>query len=103
MATRIREPTGYQKFMKAELAKIKTETPDIDHKTAFKMAAQRWQNLKKPLEPELPMAPELPMNPEDEEQLATEFLNDIKKMLEKLNRDNLLRVKAYIDAVEKGV
>lgn len=95
MATRIREPTGYQKFMKAELAKIKTETPDIDHKTAFKMAAQRWQNLKKPLEPE----PE----PEDEEQLATEFLNDIEKMLEKLNRDNLLRVKAYIDAVEKGV
>ncbi|CAG8513612.1 14102_t:CDS:10 [Racocetra persica] len=34
----------YNKFMKSELGKIKTENPTLNHKEAFKMAAQRWKD-----------------------------------------------------------
>ncbi|CAG8504359.1 15868_t:CDS:2 [Dentiscutata heterogama] len=34
----------YNKFMKTELAKVKTENPTLNHKEAFKMAAQRWKD-----------------------------------------------------------
>ena len=37
-----RQPTAYNVFMKAELAKLKQEQPEIHHKEAFKIAAQRW-------------------------------------------------------------
>jgi len=37
-----RQPTAYNVFMKAELAKLKAEQPEIHHKEAFKIAAGRW-------------------------------------------------------------
>ncbi|CAG8530500.1 15377_t:CDS:2 [Cetraspora pellucida] len=36
--------TPYNRFMKSELGKIKTENPTLNHKEAFKMAAQRWKD-----------------------------------------------------------
>ncbi|CAG8437932.1 16804_t:CDS:2 [Acaulospora morrowiae] len=36
--------SAYNKFMKTELAKVKTENPDLNHKEAFKMVAQRWKD-----------------------------------------------------------
>ncbi|KAL1919371.1 uncharacterized protein VTP21DRAFT_2064 [Calcarisporiella thermophila] len=36
--------TPYNKFMKEELAKIKKDKPDLNHKEAFKMAASRWKD-----------------------------------------------------------
>ncbi|RUP48840.1 hypothetical protein BC936DRAFT_143853 [Jimgerdemannia flammicorona] len=32
----------YNKFMKSELSKVKAEHPELNHKEAFKMVAQRW-------------------------------------------------------------
>ena len=37
-----RAPSAYNLFMKAELAKVKAERPNLDHKQAFKVAASRW-------------------------------------------------------------
>eukprot|EP00658_Telonema_sp_P-2_P020934 TRINITY_DN1830_c0_g1_i10.p1 TRINITY_DN1830_c0_g1~~TRINITY_DN1830_c0_g1_i10.p1 ORF type:complete len:180 (+),score=81.90 TRINITY_DN1830_c0_g1_i10:46-540(+) len=37
-----RQPTAYNNFMKAELAKIKNENSDMHHREAFKIAAARW-------------------------------------------------------------
>jgi len=34
----------YNKFMKSELAKVKAENPNMNHKEAFKTAAQRWKD-----------------------------------------------------------
>ncbi|KAL1924108.1 uncharacterized protein VTP21DRAFT_7143 [Calcarisporiella thermophila] len=34
----------YNKFMKAEVAKVKAENPDLNHKEAFKKAASRWKD-----------------------------------------------------------
>jgi len=34
----------YNKYMKTELVKVKTENPDLNHKDAFKMVAQRWKD-----------------------------------------------------------
>ncbi|KAF9352646.1 MAG: hypothetical protein J3Q66DRAFT_338847 [Benniella sp.] len=34
----------YNKFMKAELAKIKAEKPTLNHKDAFKEVAARWKD-----------------------------------------------------------
>ncbi|KAL1921764.1 uncharacterized protein VTP21DRAFT_10406 [Calcarisporiella thermophila] len=34
----------YNKFMKTELAKVKSEKPDLNHKEAFKIAASRWKD-----------------------------------------------------------
>ncbi|ORZ27392.1 hypothetical protein BCR41DRAFT_392717 [Lobosporangium transversale] len=34
----------YNKFMKAELAKLKAEKPDLGHKEAFKEVAARWKD-----------------------------------------------------------
>lgn len=45
MATR--NPTAYQEFLRDELLKIKANNPNIDHKTAFKEASQRWHEYGK--------------------------------------------------------
>jgi len=37
-----RQPTAYNNFMKAELAKIKQENAEMHHREAFKIAAARW-------------------------------------------------------------
>jgi len=37
-----RAPTPYNGFMKAELAKLKATQPEIHHRDAFKIAAERW-------------------------------------------------------------
>lgn len=37
-----RQPTAYNNFMKAELAKIKQENSEMHHREAFKIAAARW-------------------------------------------------------------
>ncbi|KAF9181823.1 hypothetical protein BGZ51_005157 [Haplosporangium sp. Z 767] len=34
----------YNKFMKTELAKVKTEKPTLNHKDAFKEVAARWKD-----------------------------------------------------------
>jgi len=34
----------YNKFMKSELAKVKAEHPELNHKEAFKQVAQRWKD-----------------------------------------------------------
>ena len=35
--------SAYNVFMKAEVAKVKAEHPQLAHREAFKMAAERWQ------------------------------------------------------------
>ncbi len=35
--------SAYNVFMKAEVAKVKAEHPELAHREAFKMAAERWQ------------------------------------------------------------
>merc|ERR1712159_679483 len=37
-----RQPTAYNNFMKAELARIKQENSEMHHREAFKIAAARW-------------------------------------------------------------
>jgi len=37
-----RQPTAYNVFMKAELAKLKAEQPELHHREAFKIAAAGW-------------------------------------------------------------
>lgn len=39
-----RAPSAYNVFMKSELAKIKKEHPNLDHKEAFTKAAGNWKN-----------------------------------------------------------
>lgn len=34
----------YNKFMKTEIVKVKAENPNLPHKDAFKMVAQRWKD-----------------------------------------------------------
>ncbi|KAJ1737299.1 hypothetical protein GGI11_003403 [Coemansia sp. RSA 2049] len=34
--------SGYNKYMKAELARVKAGSPGISHKDAFKKAAENW-------------------------------------------------------------
>jgi hypothetical protein len=47
----------YNKYMKSELVKVKEEHPNITHKEAFVMVAQRWKD-----------APENPKNqPQDDD------------------------------------
>ncbi|CAG8489007.1 16297_t:CDS:2 [Funneliformis caledonium] len=36
--------TPYNKFMKTEIIKVKAENPNLQHKEAFKMVAQRWKD-----------------------------------------------------------
>lgn len=36
--------TPYNKFIKTELPKVKIDNPEISHKEAFKIAAQRWKD-----------------------------------------------------------
>ncbi|CAG8489984.1 6185_t:CDS:2 [Paraglomus occultum] len=47
----------YNKYVKSELPKVKADNPDLDHKAAFKLVAERWKNS-----PENPKSPEYPKN-----------------------------------------
>jgi len=40
----VKKLSPYNKFMKTEIVKVKAENPDILHKDAFKMVAQRWKD-----------------------------------------------------------
>jgi hypothetical protein len=35
--------TPYNRFMRSELARIKSENPNISHREAFQMAAKNWK------------------------------------------------------------
>ncbi|CAG8700719.1 13535_t:CDS:2 [Ambispora leptoticha] len=39
-----RKLSPYNAFMKAELPKVKAENPNLEHKAAFKLVAERWKN-----------------------------------------------------------
>ncbi|CAG8530237.1 6868_t:CDS:2 [Funneliformis caledonium] len=39
-----RKLSPYNAFMKSELPKVKAENPDLEHKAAFKLVAERWKN-----------------------------------------------------------
>ncbi|CAJ0879090.1 19318_t:CDS:10 [Entrophospora sp. SA101] len=43
-STTTKKLTPYNKFMKTELPKVKAENPDLPHKDAFKLVAERWKN-----------------------------------------------------------
>ncbi|CAG8737974.1 22468_t:CDS:2 [Gigaspora margarita] len=43
-STGAKKLSPYNKFMKTELAKVKAENPTLNHKEAFKQAAQRWKD-----------------------------------------------------------
>ncbi|RGB31741.1 hypothetical protein C1646_708254 [Rhizophagus diaphanus] len=40
----VKKLSPYNKFMKTEIVKVKAENPNIQHKDAFKMVAQRWKD-----------------------------------------------------------
>jgi hypothetical protein len=42
-----RKPSEYNKFMKSEMAVIRTETPDMESGMVFAEAVRRWQEKKK--------------------------------------------------------
>mmetsp|Transcript_27538 Transcript_27538/g.80956 ORF Transcript_27538/g.80956 Transcript_27538/m.80956 type:complete len:183 (-) Transcript_27538:576-1124(-) len=42
-----RSPSAYNLFMKDEVAKVKAEHPELRHRDAFKMAAERWAESPK--------------------------------------------------------
>ena len=44
---RTRKPTAYNMYMSEEVRRLKAENPEIDHKVAFKQAAQNWRNSDK--------------------------------------------------------
>ncbi|PKY13645.1 hypothetical protein RhiirB3_399165 [Rhizophagus irregularis] len=39
-----RAPTAYNRFLKTELPKVKAENPGMNHKEAFKLAANNWKD-----------------------------------------------------------
>ncbi|RHZ63321.1 hypothetical protein Glove_330g19 [Diversispora epigaea] len=39
-----RKLSPYNAFMKNELPKVKAENPNLEHKAAFKLVAERWKN-----------------------------------------------------------
>eukprot|EP00762_Andalucia_godoyi_P004380 ANDGO_08185.mRNA.1 Protein YABBY 4 len=39
-----REPSAYNKFMKDELARLKKDHPEMNHKELFRIAANNWKN-----------------------------------------------------------
>ena len=39
-----RKLSPYNAFMKSELPKVKAENPNLEHKAAFKMVAERWKS-----------------------------------------------------------
>jgi len=41
-----REPSAYNIFMKTEIAKVKKDKPNLDHKSAFAEAASHWKTSK---------------------------------------------------------
>lgn len=43
---RIRSLSPYNKFMQEELVWIKANFPEIDHRQAFRMAAEHWGKVK---------------------------------------------------------
>ena len=42
-----REPSAYNKFVKEQMEKLKTEQPDVVAKDRMKIAAAKWKNLTK--------------------------------------------------------
>jgi hypothetical protein len=42
-----REPSAYNKFVKEQMEKLKTEQPDVVAKDRMKIAAAEWKNLTK--------------------------------------------------------
>ncbi|KAG9289181.1 hypothetical protein G9A89_022490 [Geosiphon pyriformis] len=40
----VRMLSPYNAFMKSELPKVKAENPNLEHKAAFKLVAERWKN-----------------------------------------------------------
>ncbi|CAG8703857.1 16121_t:CDS:2 [Acaulospora colombiana] len=43
-STGAKKLSPYNKYMKTELVKVKTENPELNHKEAFKIVAQRWKD-----------------------------------------------------------
>ena len=41
-----RAPSAYNIFMKSEIAKVKKANPNLEHKEAFKKAAEGWATSK---------------------------------------------------------
>ena len=39
-----RKLSPYNAFMKSELPKVKAENPNLEHKAAFKLVAERWKD-----------------------------------------------------------
>jgi hypothetical protein len=37
-----RKPSAFNQFMKKQIEALKTEKPDLDHKSRFKMASEMW-------------------------------------------------------------
>jgi hypothetical protein len=37
-----RKPSAFNQFMKKQIETLKTEKPDLDHKSRFKMASEMW-------------------------------------------------------------
>jgi hypothetical protein len=37
-----RKPSAFNQFMKKQIESLKTEKPDLDHKSRFKMASEMW-------------------------------------------------------------
>ena len=42
-----KKPTSYNLFMKKEIQRVKKNNPALDHKEAFKQAANNWSKNKK--------------------------------------------------------
>ena len=42
-----KKPTPYNLFMKKEIQRVKKNDPTLDHKEAFKQAANNWSKNKK--------------------------------------------------------
>ena len=42
---KVRRPSAYNNYMKAQLAKVKTEDPSLSHSEAFKAVGPMWKLL----------------------------------------------------------
>jgi hypothetical protein len=38
-----RQPSAYNTYMSKKIAEVKANNPELDHKQAFKMAADSWK------------------------------------------------------------
>jgi len=68
--------SAYNVFMKGEVAKVKTEHPELAHREAFKMAAERWQ--ASPMNPQNggERFPEVPMKGGEADGAANDGMED---------------------------